>query len=203
MGAEIIFHLIRFAGLYLNVYSVAMLVLMIFYFFVQQSCKNEFCNWLYACNSIVLWISLGYLFVYAGELFVAWYGQNPYGWYAFKQNGIHTVNPYGWSYWLFFIGCNILPQLLWFKKLRASFLMTFVVILFLNAGAWFERLVIWITSYYRDYLPSSWSTYTENSYLADLLLGLVYFFLLSFAVYWLLHKRKELPFQSAIFAAKP
>jgi molybdopterin-containing oxidoreductase family membrane subunit len=28
-----------------------------------------------------------------------------------------------------------------------------------NVGMWFERFVIIVTSVYRDYLPSSWSTY--------------------------------------------
>ena len=28
-----------------------------------------------------------------------------------------------------------------------------------NIGMWFERFVIIVTSIYRDYLPSSWSTY--------------------------------------------
>ena len=28
-----------------------------------------------------------------------------------------------------------------------------------NIGMWFERFVIIVTSVYRDYLPSSWSTY--------------------------------------------
>jgi molybdopterin-containing oxidoreductase family membrane subunit len=28
-----------------------------------------------------------------------------------------------------------------------------------NIGMWFERFVIIVTSLYRDYLPSSWSTY--------------------------------------------
>lgn len=29
----------------------------------------------------------------------------------------------------------------------------------LNIGMWFERFVIIVTSVYRDYLPSAWSTY--------------------------------------------
>jgi molybdopterin-containing oxidoreductase family membrane subunit len=29
----------------------------------------------------------------------------------------------------------------------------------INIGMWFERFVIIVTSVYRDYLPSSWSTY--------------------------------------------
>ena len=31
--------------------------------------------------------------------------------------------------------------------------------LIINAGMWFERFVIIVTSLYRDFLPSSWGTY--------------------------------------------
>ena len=33
----------------------------------------------------------------------------------------------------------------------------------INVGMWFERFVIIVTSVYRDYLPSSWSTYYSPS----------------------------------------
>ena len=32
-----------------------------------------------------------------------------------------------------------------------------------NVGMWFERFVIIVTSIYRDYLPSSWTTYYSPS----------------------------------------
>ena len=32
-----------------------------------------------------------------------------------------------------------------------------------NIGMWFERFVIIVTSVYRDYVPSSWSTYYSPS----------------------------------------
>ena len=34
---------------------------------------------------------------YITELFIAWYGQNPYEWYAFKENRANLFSPYGWS----------------------------------------------------------------------------------------------------------
>ena len=37
--------------------------------------------------------------------------------------------------------------------------MTFFMSIIVNVGMWFERFVIIVTSVYRDYLPSSWSTY--------------------------------------------
>ncbi len=38
-------------------------------------------------------------------------------------------------------------------------MVTFFMSILVNIGMWFERFVIIVTSLYRDYLPSSWSTY--------------------------------------------
>jgi molybdopterin-containing oxidoreductase family membrane subunit len=96
---------------------------------------------------------------YLTELFIAWYGQNGYEWYAFSQNRANPFSPYGWSYWLM-MGCNVLsPQIFWFRKMRRNLTVTFFMSVIVNIGMWFERFVIIVTSIYRDYLPSSWSTY--------------------------------------------
>src|SRR4051812_47733188 len=100
---------------------------------------------------------------YITELFIAWYGQNPNEWYAFKENRANLFSPYGWSYWLMMF-CNVVsPQMFWFKKLRRSIAFTFFMSIIVNIGMWYERFVIIVTSIYRDYLPSSWSTYYSPS----------------------------------------
>ena len=58
------------------------------------------------------------------------------------------------------MGCNVLsPQIFWFKKMRTNLVVTFFMSILVNIGMWFERFVIIVTSVYRDYLPSAWSTY--------------------------------------------
>jgi len=72
---------------------------------------------------------------------------------------LNLNSPYGWSYWLM-MGCNVLsPQIFWFRKMRRNLFVTFFMSILVNIGMWFERFVIIVTSIYRDYLPSSWSTY--------------------------------------------
>ena len=96
---------------------------------------------------------------YLTELFIAWYGQNQYEWFAFKENRANLFSPYGWSYWLMMF-CNVIsPQLFWSRKLRRNITVTFFMSIIVNIGMWFERFVIIVTSVYRDFLPSSWSTY--------------------------------------------
>src|SRR6478609_4791869 len=96
---------------------------------------------------------------YLTELFIAWYGQNTFENWAFMQNRVNVFSPYGWSYYLM-MGCNVLsPQIFWFRKMRRNLVVTLFMSVIVNIGMWFERFVIIVTSIYRDYLPSSWSTY--------------------------------------------
>lgn len=100
---------------------------------------------------------------YLTELFIAWYGQNPYEWWAFSENRANLFSPYGWSYYGMMF-CNVVsPQLFWSRKLRRNILFTFFMSVLINVGMWFERFVIIVTSIYRDYLPSSWATYYSPS----------------------------------------
>jgi molybdopterin-containing oxidoreductase family membrane subunit len=56
--------------------------------------------------------------------------------------------------------CNVIsPQLFWFKKIRTSIVLTFILSIIVNIGMWFERFVIIVTSLHRDYLPSSWAMF--------------------------------------------
>ena len=100
---------------------------------------------------------------YLTELFISWYSQSTYEGWAFAQNRLNLFSPYGWSYWLM-MGCNVIsPQIFWFRKLRRNLVVTFFMSVIVNIGMWFERFVIIVTSVYRDYLPSSWSTYYAPS----------------------------------------
>jgi len=101
---------------------------------------------------------------YLTELFIgAYYSQNIYEMFVFQQNRGNPLTPYGWSYWLMMF-CNVVsPQLFWSRKLRRNIWVTFFMSIIVNIGMWYERFVIIVTSVYRDFLPSSWSTYYSPS----------------------------------------
>jgi Ni/Fe-hydrogenase subunit HybB-like protein len=100
---------------------------------------------------------------YLTELFIAWYGMNKFEGWAFFQNRVNIFSPLGWSYYIM-MGCNVLsPQIFWFRKMRRNITVTFFMSIIVNVGMWFERFVIIVTSIYRDYIPSSWSTYYRPS----------------------------------------
>ena len=53
----------------------------------------------------------------------------------------------------------VIPQMMWFKKVRMNVGVLFVISLVVNIGMWLERFIIVVTSLHRDFLPSSWGMY--------------------------------------------
>lgn len=80
--------------------------------------------------------------------------------YTFYYTRLNIFSPYGWSHYLAVFLPLILCLLFLKKKVRTSLLWSFAIIIFYNL----ERIVIYITGLYRDYLPSSWSVYYSSSW---------------------------------------
>lgn len=96
---------------------------------------------------------------YGTEFFIAWYSGNVYERFVFFNR---ALGPFSWAYWTM-VTCNVLtPQLMWVKKIRTNPGIVFVLSLAINVGMWFERFVIIVTSLHRDYLPSSWTSYSPT-----------------------------------------
>ena len=92
-------------------------------------------------------------YAYTMEVFIAYYGGNPYEKFAFYNR---AFGPYWWSYWIM-ITCNVvLPQLFWFKRVRNNLIAVFILSITVNIGMWFERFVIIATSLAREFMPSNW-----------------------------------------------
>ena len=115
-------------------------------------------------------------YAYIMEFFIAWYGGNMYEEHAFLRSRVagpvtDIVHyfvpsfprlpwaPYWWAYYCM-MSCNVLsPQFFWFKWCRRHIWFVFGICMFVNAGMWFERFVIIVTSIARDFLPSSWGMF--------------------------------------------
>lgn len=110
-------------------------------------------------NKIILATGMMVGYAYGMEFFIAWYSAEKYEAFTFINR---ATGPYAWAYWIM-VSCNVIsPQIFWFKKLRTSIPVMFVVSIFVNIGMWFERFVIIVTSLHRDFLPSSWFYYTPT-----------------------------------------
>jgi Ni/Fe-hydrogenase subunit HybB-like protein len=98
---------------------------------------------------------------YTMEAFTAWYSANAYEQYMMLNR---FGGPYAPVYWLLIL-CNVIvPQLLWFRRVRASVAALFVIAFVVNVGMWLERFIIVVTSLSRDFLPSSWAMYYPTFY---------------------------------------
>jgi len=119
-------------------------------------------------NKIILTTSMMVGYAYGMEFFIAWYSGNPIEQFVFINR---AFGPYTWAYWIM-VSCNVFfPQLFWFKKIRRTIPISFIIVILVNVGMWFERFVIVVTSLHRDFLPSSWGYYKPTIYDAGILLG--------------------------------
>jgi|TARA_B110000263_G_scaffold32004_1_gene24298 molybdopterin-containing oxidoreductase family membrane subunit len=117
---------------------------------------------------------------YITELFMAWYSGVEFEQYAFLNR---ATGPYWWAY-LSMMSCNVMiPQLYWIRKIRTSFIATFILSIFVNIGMWFERFVIIVTSLHRDFLPSAWTMFSPTFVDAGIFLGTIGFFFTLFLLY--------------------
>jgi molybdopterin-containing oxidoreductase family membrane subunit len=113
-----------------------------------------------AIAKILTFISLIMGTAYLTEIFIAWYSGNKFEIFTFFHNRI--TGDYAVQFWIMFICNAIIPQLFWFKKMRKNLAILFVISLLINVGMWFERYVIIVTSLSKNYLPSSWVTYSPS-----------------------------------------
>ncbi|MCE5334284.1 MAG: polysulfide reductase NrfD [Desulfobacteraceae bacterium] len=97
---------------------------------------------------------------YAVEHFLAWYSgdaaENDQ--FLFRMTGY-----YSWAFWFMIIGNAVVPIVLFFKRVRTCIPALFAVALIVQAGMWFERLVIIVGSQAHEYDPYSWGIYKYPS----------------------------------------
>ena len=113
-----------------------------------------------AIAKILVFISLIMGTAYATEVFIAWYSGNPYEMFTFFHNRI--TGDYSFMFWAMVICNAVIPQLMWSKKIRSNIMALFIISLIINVGMWYERFNIVVTSLSKDYLPSSWATYSPT-----------------------------------------
>jgi molybdopterin-containing oxidoreductase family membrane subunit len=131
-------------------------------------------------NIIILFTGSMVGTAYITELFMAWYSGVEFDQYAFLNR---ATGPYWWAY-VSMMSCNvIIPQLYWIKKIRTSFIATFILSIFVNIGMWFERFVIIVTSLHRDFLPSAWTMFSPSFIDIGIFLGTIGFFFVLFLMY--------------------
>ncbi len=120
-------------------------------------------------------------YAYCMELFMAYFSANPYEGQAFQLRALH--GPSVWYYYAMFF-CNVIaPQIFWFKKARNSLVWVMIVSMFVNAGMWYERYVIIVTTLERHFMPGSWRVFDATWVDNWTFIGTFGFFLMNFLLF--------------------
>lgn len=156
-------------GYIVSGYPYFSLVYVVFFFKKIKTEKSYF-NVIPISNFIFLTLSSAILIPYLLELFTAWYSGNMYESYAFanRASGMWT-----WKvYFTLFVLNLFLPQVFWFKKIRNAIFVTVLVSVYFLLSFWLEPIILFITSFSKDYLPSHW-VYKEPWYVRNILTPLL------------------------------
>ena len=133
--------------------------------------------------NIVIIVTGGMVAVaYASEFWVGWYSGSRYEDFMYFSPGA-AVGPYWWAFWALII-CNLLvPALLWIRRIRRSFVWTFIISIVVNIGMWFERFDIIVVNLSRDYLPGGWTMFVPTFVDVGIFIGTNGFFFVLFLLY--------------------
>lgn len=126
-----------------------------------------------ACLLLLTGLMVAYAYIM--ETFFSWYSGDEYEQFlSFNR----AAGPYGTIFWVMIFCNTVVPQALWFRRVRTGPLLLFIVAIFVNFGMWVERFVIVVVSLHRDYLPSSWGMYYPTIWDYAALFGSIGLFLL-------------------------
>ncbi|HWP65866.1 MAG TPA: NrfD/PsrC family molybdoenzyme membrane anchor subunit [Candidatus Limnocylindria bacterium] len=117
---------------------------------------------------------------YMSEAFTSWYSGNQFEAYMMLNR---FTGPYAPLYWLLILANVVIPQALWFDRVRASVPALFAIAMSINVGMWLERYIIVVTSLHRDFLPSSWGMYSGTIFDWSMYLGTIGLFLTLFLLF--------------------
>jgi molybdopterin-containing oxidoreductase family membrane subunit len=133
-------------------------------------------------NSAKLMLATGLVlaYTYVIEPFTSWYSGN-----GFEMYTVHNraMGPQSWTFWLVILLNVIIPQALWFPKVRISPKPLFAVAMVVLVGMWVERYMIIVTSLDRDFLPSSWANFVATFWDNATLYGSVGLFVVLFMLF--------------------
>jgi molybdopterin-containing oxidoreductase family membrane subunit len=98
---------------------------------------------------------------YASETFMAFYSGDEF---AIAMTVDRWTGAYAPVYWAM-IACNVvLPQALWWRRVRRHAVLLFLLALVINAGMWMERMLIVVQSLHHDFVPAAWGLFLPTAW---------------------------------------
>jgi Ni/Fe-hydrogenase subunit HybB-like protein len=112
-----------------------------------------------AMAKVMLATGLIVFYGYMMEAFFGYYSANTYERFMIKNR---MFGSYWYIYWLLILCNGVVPQLLWFKRVRENLWLLWGISNVVNVGMWLERFIIVVTSLSKDFLVSSWGNYVPT-----------------------------------------
>ncbi len=132
------------------------------------------------CGKLMLATGLILAYTYVIEPFTAWYSGNEFEMAVVRNR---AFGPQAWSFWVVILMNVIIPQALWFYKVRTRPKPLFFIGCVVLVGMWIERYMIIVTSLARDFLPSSWANFVATFWDNITLYGSVGLFIMLFMLF--------------------
>jgi molybdopterin-containing oxidoreductase family membrane subunit len=139
-------------------------------------------NHLDVMGKVLLATSLLTSYGYFSEQFMAWYGGDQPEAYVYL-NRLIGFGQYATITWTLFFCNSVLPQLLWFTRVRRNQWALLGISFLVLVGMWLERYMIITTSLHRDFLPSSWGMFRPTVWDYLMYLGTIGVFLFLFLLF--------------------
>jgi molybdopterin-containing oxidoreductase family membrane subunit len=130
-------------------------------------------------GKLMLACGLMLTYAYAFEAFIPFYGHSPFDMHMF-DNRLFGI--YAGAYWAKIALNCVIPQLLWFPRIRVNRWALFLISFGIVAGMWIERYIIVVTSLYQDFLPSAWYFFDATLWDWGIFFGSIGLFLTGFIV---------------------
>jgi len=119
-------------------------------------------------------------YAYMMEYFIAWYSGELYEKAVFWDR---LFGDYWWAGWSMVTFNAMVPQLLWFKRIRANLNAFFAISIIVNIGMWYERFVIIVPSLAHSYSPWKFVNYHISLVESLILLGSFGWFFMWFLLF--------------------
>jgi Ni/Fe-hydrogenase subunit HybB-like protein len=119
-------------------------------------------------------------YAYGMEYFMAWYSGELYERDVFWDR---VTGDYWWAGWSMITFNAIIPQLLWFSKIRLNLNAFFLISILVNIGMWWERFVIIVPSLAHSFEPWKFLNYHIGITEAVILMGSFGWFFMWFLLF--------------------
>jgi Ni/Fe-hydrogenase subunit HybB-like protein len=133
-----------------------------------------------AMSKLILLTGNIVFFAYLTEFFMAWYS---FEWPERAAFANRLFGDYWWATWIMLVCNGVIPQMLWFRRVRTNIPALFTITIFINIGMWFERFVIIVTSLATEYEPWQWRAYMPSWVEMSILLGSFCWFFMWFLLF--------------------